>query len=107
MAQQSFNSNKQEVTALPANKKWIIHQVFFWLKNPSSKDDLHQLLGGLETLKKIKILRGLFIGVPASTERRDVVDHSFHASELMFFDNLEDQKAYQEDPIHKKFIADC
>jgi hypothetical protein len=25
----------------------------------------------------------------------------------MFFDNLEDQEAYQNDPIHKEFIEDC
>jgi hypothetical protein len=96
--------------ALPSfsqNKKQVIHHVFFWLKNPSSKQDLDKLLAGLKTLEKIKQVRKLYIGVPASTEKRDVVDNSYHASELMFFDNLEDQKAYQDDPIHKKFVEDC
>ena len=87
--------------------KGVIHHVFFWLKNPSSKEDLALLLQGLRTLKKIKTVRKLYIGVPASTEKRDVVDNSYSASELMFFDNLEDQKAYQDDPIHKKFVEDC
>jgi hypothetical protein len=85
----------------------VIHHVFFWLKNPSSKEDLDKLLEGLKTLEKIKTVRKLFIGVPASTEERDVVDNSYHASELMLFDNLEDQEAYQDDPIHKKFVEDC
>jgi hypothetical protein len=89
------------------NKKQVIHHVFFWLQNPSSKEDLNKLLAGLKTLEKIKQVRKLYIGVPASTEKRDVVDNSYHASELMFFDNLEDQKAYQDDPIHKKFVEDC
>ena len=96
--------------ALPAfseTKKQVIHHVFFWLKNPSSKEDLDKLLAGLKTLEKIKKVRKLYIGVPASTEKRDVVENSYHASELMFFDNLEDQKAYQDDPIHKKFVEDC
>jgi hypothetical protein len=96
--------------ALPSfheNKKQIIHHVFFWLKNPSSKEDLNKLLAGLRTLEKIKTVRKLYIGVPASTEKRDVVDNSYNASELMFFDNLENQKAYQDDPIHKKFVEDC
>ena len=88
-------------------KKAVIHQVFFWLKNPNSKQDLDTLLEGLKTLKKIKTVRKLYIGVPASTEKRDVVDASYHASELMFFDNLADQKAYQDDPIHLKFVKDC
>ncbi|MDQ3279242.1 MAG: Dabb family protein, partial [Bacteroidota bacterium] len=29
-------------------KKGIIHHVFFWLKNPDSKEDLAKLLAGLE-----------------------------------------------------------
>lgn len=88
-------------------KKGIIHHVFFWLKNPGSKEDLDQLLAGLQTLKKIKNVKQLYIGVPAATEQRDVVDSSYSASELMFFDSLADQKAYQDDPVHQKFVADC
>ena len=88
-------------------KASIVHHVFFWLKNPSSKEDLEKLQAGLRTLKGIKTVRQLYVGVPASTEKRDVVENSYHVSELMFFDDLEGQKAYQDDPIHKKFIEDC
>lgn len=88
-------------------KKQVIHHVFFWLKNPSSKEDLEKLLAGLQTLKNIETIRRIHIGVPAGTEHRDVVDSSFNASELMFFDSLEGQKTYQDHPIHKKFVADC
>jgi len=89
------------------NKKLLAHHVFFWLKNPSSKEDLEKLLAGLRTLAKIETIRELHIGVPASTEVRPVVDNSYSASELMFFDDLEGQKTYQDHPIHQKFIADC
>lgn len=89
------------------NKKRLAHHVFFWLKNPSSKEDLNKLLDGLRTLAKIETIRELHIGVPASTEVRPVVDNSYSASELMFFDDLEGQKTYQDHPIHQKFIADC
>lgn len=88
-------------------KGGIIHHVFFWLKNPDSKEDLARLIAGLQTLRQIKIIRQLLIGVPASTEKREVVDNSYHVSELMFFNNLADQKAYQDHPVHQKFIADC
>ena len=88
-------------------KTTIIHHVFFWLKNPSSKEDLKKLQDGIRTLKSIKPVRQLYVGVPASTEKRDVVDNSYHVSELMFFDDLAGQQAYQNDPIHKKFIEDC
>jgi len=87
-------------------KKGVIHHVFFWLKNPSKKN-IEKLLAGLKTLEQIKTVRKLYIGIPASTEKRDVVDNSYHASELMFFDNPEDQEVYQNDPVHKKFVEEC
>jgi hypothetical protein len=89
------------------NKKQLVHHVFFWLKNPNSKEDLNKLLEGLRTLEKIETIRKLHIGVPASTEKRPVVDSSYSASELMFFDDLEGQKTYQDHPIHQKFIENC
>jgi len=89
------------------DKKQLVHHVFFWLKNPDSKEDLAKLLAGLETLRKIETIRKINIGVPASTEVRPVIDSSYHASELMFFDDLAGQKVYQDHAIHQKFIADC
>jgi len=93
-------------TAVNAYPK-LVHHVFFWLKNPTSKEDLARLLKGLATLAQIETVRGAHFGVPASTEKRDVVDNSFSASEILFFDDLAGQKTYQDHPIHKQFIADC
>jgi hypothetical protein len=53
--------------------KRVIHHVFFWLKDPSSKENLAQLIAGLQTLKDIKTVQQLYIGTPAPTEKRDVV----------------------------------
>ena len=89
------------------NKKQLVHHVFFWLKNRDSKEDLAKLLEGLHTLEKIETIRKLHIGVPASTEQRPVVDSSYSASELMFFDDIAGQNVYQDHPIHKKFIENC
>ena len=36
------------------NKLQVIHHVFFWLKNPASKDDLDKLIEGARQLKKIE-----------------------------------------------------
>jgi hypothetical protein len=85
----------------------LVHHVFFWLKNPASKEDLARLLKGLATLAQIETVRGAHFGVPASTEKRDVVDSSFSASEILFFDDTAGQKTYQDHPLHKQFIADC
>ena len=85
----------------------LVHHVFFWLKNPGSSEDLAKLLAGLRTLTRIETVRGAHFGVPASTEKRDVVDNSYSVSEMLFFDDLAGQKVYQDHPIHKQFVADC
>lgn len=99
--------NTQAGAAPVTNYPKLVHHVFFWLKNPSSKEDLARLLKGLQTLEQIETVRGTHFGVPASTEKRDVVDSSFSASEILFFDDTAGQKVYQDHPVHKKFVEDC
>ena len=82
----------------------VIHHVFFWLKNTGSQADRDLLIAGLKTLKSIDVVRQLHIGVPASTQKRDVVDNSYDVSELMIFDSVEDQDQYQIHPIHLEFV---
>jgi hypothetical protein len=85
----------------------LVHHVFFWLKNPGSAEDRAQLIAGLKTLDKIGVIRSMHIGVPAPTEKRDVVDNSYDVSELMTFDTAADQKAYQDHPLHLAFVVKC
>jgi hypothetical protein len=99
-------ANAGAATVKSAHPK-LVHHVFFWLKNPGSKEDLAKLLAGLRTLTKIESVRSAHFGVPASTEKRDVVDNSFSASEILYFDDLAGQKIYQDHPIHQQFVADC
>ena len=85
----------------------LVHHVFFWLKNPDSKEDLARLLAGIRGLAAIETVRGIHVGVPASTEKREVVDNSYSASEILYFDDTAGQKAYQDHPLHQKFVAEC
>lgn len=85
----------------------LAHHVFFWLKNPDSQEDKQKLIAGLKTLAKVKVVRSLHIGVPADTTVRPVIDSSYHVAELMLFDSIEAQNAYQIDPLHKKFVDEC
>ena len=85
----------------------LVHHVFFWLKKPGSKEDLAQLLAGIRSLARIETVRSIHVGVPASTEKRAVVENSYSASELLTFDDVAGQNAYQVHPLHKKFVADC
>ena len=85
----------------------IRHMALFWLNNPDSAEDRAMLAEGLETLREIEQVKTLHIGMPAPTEARDVVDHSWHVSESMTFDSVADQAAYQTHPVHQAFIARC
>lgn len=82
----------------------LTHTVFFWLENPDSQEDRDALIEGLNTLREIETVRGLHIGVPATTGERGVVDNSYQVSELMLFDDVEGEKAYQVHPIHERFV---
>lgn len=82
----------------------LLHHVFFWLKNPDSSVDRAKLIAGIKSLAAIETVRSFHVGVPASTEKREVVDNSYHVSELLGFDDVAGQDAYQVHPLHKKFV---
>lgn len=82
----------------------LLHHVFFWLKNPDSAADLAKLIAGVKSLAAIETVRSIHVGVPASTEKREVVDNSYHVSELLGFDDVAGQDTYQVHPLHQKFI---
>lgn len=87
-------------------KNIFVHHVYFWLKNPDSKEDRDKLVEGLKKLSKVKTIKFFHIGRPAVTNR-EVIDRSYAISWLAFFDNKEDQDNYQTDPIHLKFVEEC
>lgn len=89
-------------TAMPK----LLHHVFFWLKNPDSSADREKLIAGVKSLAAIETVRSIHVGIPASTEKREVVDNSYHVSELLGFDDVAGQDAYQVHPLHKKFVEE-
>lgn len=84
----------------------FIHHVYFWLKNPESKEDRAKLIEGLKALSNVKTIKMFHIGQPAATNR-DVIDRTYAASWLAIFDDQVAQDSYQTDPIHLKFVEDC
>lgn len=81
----------------------IIHQVFFWLKDPHHASARNRLMAGIRAMAVIPEIRALRVGTAAGTESRDVVDASFDVSETMEFASLADQKTYQDHPLHRAF----
>lgn len=85
----------------------LIHHVYFWLKNPNSAADRKKFEEGIGKLTQVKNIYQSHFGVPAGTENRDVVDHSYTYSLMVMFTSQADQDAYQIDPIHIQFVSDC
>ncbi|HKK63693.1 MAG TPA: Dabb family protein, partial [Bacteroidales bacterium] len=77
---------------------------YFWLKNPENKNEREQFEEAIHELIKVPAIKTSHLGVPASTEQRDVVDHTYTYSLLVVFDTKTDQDIYQEHPIHLEFV---
>ena len=84
----------------------LIHHVFFWLKEPKNDAHKKQLVEALNKLLKVETIRMSHIGVPAGTESRDVVDHSYSVSYMVLFDDQAGQDTYQVHPLHLKFVEE-
>lgn len=82
----------------------LIHHVYFWLKEPENEEHKKELISGLKKLLQVKTIKMSHIGLPAGTESRDVVDHSYSVSYMVIFDDQAGQDSYQVDPIHIKFV---
>src|SRR4051794_18394473 len=87
-------------------KNMFVHHVFFWLKDPSSKNDEQKLINGLQKLTKVQTIKMYQIGKPANTNR-DVIENSYSVSWLLFFDDKDAEESYQVDPLHLNFVETC
>lgn len=96
--------DQKPAAATNENLPRLLHHVFFWLKNPDSEADRAALIAGIKALGAIETVRAIHVGIPASTEKREVVDNSYHVSELLCFDDVEGQDIYQVHPLHQEFV---
>ena len=85
----------------------LVHQVYFWLKEPNNEESITALKNGLQDLLTIETINSGHFGMPADTPARDVVDHSFSFAYFTSFESLEDHEIYQQHPTHLKFVEDC
>ena len=85
----------------------LVHSVFFWLKPELTDAQRAEFLRGLESLKGIAAIRQIYIGQPAATQKRPVIDDSYSYALTTIFDDLAGQDAYQVDPLHLAFVQNC
>ena len=85
----------------------LVHSVYFWLKDELGAADRAAFDSGVRSLLKIKSIEAAYIGVPASTQRRPVVDSSYSVGLTIIFKDGAAHDRYQIDPIHLAFVDSC
>ena len=55
----------------------LTHTVIFWLKEGLTQEDKELFFEGVKTLTTIDSVERSFLGTPASTPKRSVVDDSY------------------------------
>ncbi len=105
LATTAFGSSKKLITN-DAQKQKLMHQVFYWLKNPDSAEDKQKLLDGLHELVTIKQIKYSYVGVPQVYKADDPLK-GYHVSLLMVFDEPNEMAEYHKDDIHQKFVKEC
>ena len=85
----------------------LIHTVIFWLKKGLNEDDRKAFFDGVEKLGLIKSVEHSFIGTPAQTPDRPVVDNTYDCALTVVLSDLKQHDSYQVDPIHLNFIDEC
>jgi hypothetical protein len=82
----------------------LSHIVVFWLKDDLSDAQRSAFREGLESLKAIESARSVYIGVPANTGDRPVIDKSYSVALTVLFDTIRDHDTYQVHPLHQAFL---
>ncbi len=104
---QQIAETEAKIQEMGNEKPGLIHTVFFWLKEDLTAEQKAKFEAGVKSLSTISHVKDCYIGPPAATEKREVVDNSFDLSLICHFDGKAAQDAYQIDPIHLKFVEEC
>ena len=82
----------------------LVHTVYFWLKPELTEAQRADFRRGVESLAAIKSVDRIYVGTPAKTEKRPIIDDSFSLSLTVVCRDVAGHDAYQIDPIHLAFV---
>jgi hypothetical protein len=82
----------------------LVHTVYFWLKPDLTAAQRADFRRGVESLGGIKAVDKIFVGTPAKTEKRPIIDDSYSVALTVLCQDIAAHDAYQVDPIHLAFI---
>lgn len=84
----------------------LVHSVYFWLKPELTPEKRDAFRGGLESLHGIQTVASLYVGQPAGTAPRPVIERSYDFALVAVLENVAAHDAYQADPLHKAFLQE-
>jgi hypothetical protein len=85
----------------------LIHTVYFWLKPELTAAQRAEFRAAVETLGGIKAVEKVYVGTPAATERRAIIDASYDVALTVICRDVAAHDAYQVDPLHLAFVKQC
>ena len=82
----------------------LVHTVYFWLREDLSSDEVEAFRKGLAELGKIASTEAVYVGQPAETPDRPVIDKTYSFGLTVLLKGIEQHDEYQDDPIHEHFV---
>jgi hypothetical protein len=85
----------------------LIHTVFFWLKPELTTAQRAEFRREVEKLAGIKAVEKIYVGTPAATAKRPIIDDSYSVALTVLCRDVAAHDAYQVDPLHLAFVEKC
>lgn len=85
----------------------LVHTVYFWLKPELTAAQRADFRHGVESLSGIKAVEKIYVGAPAKTVKRPIIDDSYSIALTVICKDVAAHDAYQVDPIHLAFVEKC
>ncbi len=82
----------------------LVHTVYFWLKPELTDAQRADFRRGVESLAGIAAVEKIYVGTPAATIKRPIIDGSYSVALTVICRDVAAHDAYQVDPIHLAFV---
>lgn len=77
----------------------FVHSVYFWFKEGVTDEQLEVFYADTEALREIEVVKAMYTGRPASTDR-PIVERSYDFAVIVHFEDLAGHDVYQKHPTH-------
>ena len=82
----------------------LVHTVYFWLRPDLTADQRADFRRGVESLGGIAAVKAIYVGTPAKTTKRPIIDDSYSVALTVVCEGVAGHDAYQVDPLHLAFV---